>query len=221
MSLRERIFDLHTPESVDRFLETYPLAAIFKASTSDRTFEAWGFVERAIENRTDLALGLIRIPEDRPASNWVEERSGVRHQSPQFILFRNGKPVFDLDNREIEPERLSQLLAESLPVHLGAAVKNPAVVGLHVYADLLRRFVQGNLSEERFQWGYLDQLKKEAGWRSEADFELLNSLFENPDGRAFRPATLVALEFQSQLAGRGRPLLERARALLARLEAQA
>jgi bacillithiol system protein YtxJ len=219
MSLRERIFDLHTPEAVDTFLQSYPLTAIFKASTSDKTFEAWGFVEQAVENRADLALGLIRIPEDRSASNRVEERSGVRHQSPQFILFRDGKPIFDLDNRNIEPDRLGQLLAESLPVHTGTPVKNPAVAGLHVYADLLRRFVAGSLSEERFQWGYLDRLKKEAAWRSEADFALLDSLFENPDGRAFHPAKSVALEFQAQLAGRSRPLLERARELLERLQA--
>lgn len=219
MSLRERIFDLRTPEAVDAFLGSYPLAAIFKASTSNKTFEAWSLVERAVESRADLALGLIRIPEDRSASNWVEERSGVRHQSPHFILFRDGKPVFDLGNRTIEPDRLGQLLAESLPVHTGTPVKNPAVVGLHVYADLLRRFVAGCLSEERFQWGYLDQLKKEAAWRTEADFALLDSLFENPDERAFRPAKSVALEFQAQLAGRSRPLVERARKLLERLQA--
>lgn len=219
MSLRERVFDLHTAEAVDAFLESYPLTAIFKASTTDKTFETWGYVQKALKPRSDLAVGLIRIPEDRAASNRVEERSGIKHQSPQFILFRDGKPAFDLDNRKINPDNLEPLLAEWLPIHLGKPVKNPAVVGLNGYIGLLERFVAGSLAEERFQWGYLDLLKKEAGWRSDPDFELLNGLFENPDGRGFQPAKLVALEFQAQLAGRTKPLLERARVMLERLKA--
>lgn len=87
-------------------------------------------------------------------------------------------------------------------------MRNPAVVGLQVYRDLLDRFLSGQLS---FQWGYLDRLKKEAGWRSIADFALLNSLFPNPDGRAVTPGKVVALEFQAQLAGLAEPLLERAK----------
>ncbi len=221
MSLRERIFDLHTPEQVDRFLESYPLTAIFKAGTSDKTFEAWAYVEKSLETRPDLALGLIRIPEDRTASNHVQERSAIQHQSPQFILFRDAKPIFDLDNRKINPDLLEPLLAQSLPVHLGKPVKNPAAVGLQAYADLLERFMAATLSEERFQWDYLDRLKKEAGWRSDPDFALLDSLFANPDGRAFRPATSVALEFQAQLAGEKRPLLERAKELLEQIRVSA
>ena len=51
------------------------------------------------------------------------------------------------------------------------------------------------------------------------DFELLNSLFPNPDGRAFTPGKVVALEFQAQLAGQAEPLLKRARRLRERVEA--
>jgi len=94
------------------------------------------------------------------------------------------------------------------------------VVGLQIYLDLLDRFIAGQLSEERFQWGYLDQLKKEVAWRSDQDFNLLNDLFANPDGRAFTPGKVLALEFQAQLSGKGTPLIERARALLERMQAR-
>jgi len=43
-----------------------------------------------------------------------------------------------------------------------------------------------SLARNVFKWGYLDQLKKEAGWRSDEDFNLLNSLFPNPDA-GFHP----------------------------------
>jgi len=219
MSLRERVFPLRTPQDVDAFLERYELAAIFKASTSDKTLEAMQHVQQCLKPRPDVALGIIRIPEDRPASNHLEARTGIKHQSPQFILFRQARPLFDLDNWNINPEHLEPLLLASLPVHIGKPIRNPAVVGLQAYLDLLDGYIAGRLSEERFQWGYLDRLKKEADWRSDPDFELLNSLFPNPDGRAFTPGKVVALEFQAQLAGQAEPLLKRARRLRERVEA--
>ena len=48
---------------------------------------------------------------------------------------------------------------------------------------MLSQFLEGQLPEERFQWGYLDRLAKEALWRDDETFALLNSLFENEWGR--------------------------------------
>jgi len=104
MSLRERVSPLKTPEDVDAFLENHELAAIFKASTTNKTLEAMQHVQKYLEPRPDVAVGIIRIPEDRPASSYVETRTGVKHQSPQFIFFRQARPLFDLDNWKINPD---------------------------------------------------------------------------------------------------------------------
>ena len=109
------------------------------------------------------------------------------------------------------------LLREQLPVDVGPPVRNEAVVTLEPYRALLSQFLEGQLPEERFQWGYLDRLAKEALWRDDETFELLNSLFENEWGRDVRPARLVAVEFQGQLAGRLEPLQNRAARMLERL----
>ena len=109
------------------------------------------------------------------------------------------------------------LLREQLPVEVGPPVRNEAVVTLEPYRALLSQFLQGQLPEERFQWGYLDRLAKEALWRDDETFALLNSLFENEWGRDVRAARLVAVEFQGQLAGRLEPLKARAARLLERL----
>jgi hypothetical protein len=106
------------------------------------------------------------------------------------------------------------LLHGALPVAVGPAVRNEAVVTLEPYRALLSRFLQGELPEERFQWGYLDRLAREAPWRDDETFALLNSLFENEWGRDVRAARLVAVEFQGQLAGRLEPLKARAARLL-------
>ncbi len=217
MSLRERSFQLLTPEAVNHFLQVHGLAAIFKASTSDKTFEALAHLEKYLLTRPDVALGVIRIPEDRAASDQVAQITGIQHHSPQFILFNKGKALFGLDNWKIIPDHLEPLLAQHLPLEVGPAVQNPEVISLKPYADWLDRFIEGRIKDEQFQWGYLDLLCKEAGWRSEADFALLNGLFPNPAGREVKPASIVALEFQAQLAGQAESLLERARVLRGRI----
>lgn len=216
-TLRERFFSLHTPADVDAFLGAWPWGAIFKAGTSQKTFDAWDAAQRALEPRADVAVGFSVLPNDRPASDHVAARTGIAHRSPQFILFHHGEVRGHLDEFAITPDRLVPLLAEHLPAGMGPRVQNPAVVTLDAYRRMLADYVASTLEDERFQWRYLDRLKNEAAWRDDDTFAVLNALFENPDGRAVHPARLIALEFQAQLAGSREPLRERARRVLLRL----
>ena len=217
VTLRERFFPLHQPDDVDRLLPGFPWCVIFKAGTSEKTFDAWLVAQQVLEPRVDVALGFIRLPEDRPASEHVTTLSGIAHRSPQFILFHEAKALFRLDEFDIVPGQLVPLLRQELPGELGPAVRNEAVVTLEPYRVLLTQFLQGHLPDERFQWGYLDRLAKDALWRDDETFALLNSLFENEWGRDVRAARLVAVEFQAQLAGRIEPLHACAARMLERL----
>ena len=220
VTLRERFFPLHAPADVDRFLDAFPWSVVFKAGTSEKTFEAWRVAQDALEPRGDVAVGLVRLPEDRAASDRVTARSGIAHRSPQLVLFQRGEPRFHLDEFAIAPDTLLPLLREHLPPDVGPTVRNEAVVSLDSYRTLLSAYLGGTLPEERFQWAYLERLAKEALWRDDQTFELLNSLFENSWDRDVGAARLVAVEFQGQLAGRLEPLAARARRLLARIEAR-
>ena len=217
ITLRERFFPLHQPDDVDGFLERFPCSVVFKAGTSDKTVEAWLVAQNVLEPRVDVAVGFIRLPEDRAASDRVIAITGIVHRSPQFIMFRNANALFHLDEFAIVADQLVPLLRAQLPVEVGPPVRNEAVVTLEPYRVLLAKFVQGQLPEERFQWGYLERLAKEALWRDDETFALLNSLFENEWGRDVRAARLVAVEFQGQLAGRLEPLTTRAARLLDRM----
>jgi hypothetical protein len=216
-SLRERFFPLHQPADVDRVLGAIEWCAVFKAGTSDKTFDAWEVAQKALEPRLDVAVGFIRLPEDRAASDRVSAIAGIAHRSPQLILFHQGATQFHLDELAIVPNELVPALREHLPPEVGARVQNEAVVTLEPYRRLLRDYVAGTLQEERFQWGYLDRLQREAIWRDDETFALLNSLFANSWGRDVQAARLVALEFQGQLAGRLQPLKDRASRLLANM----
>lgn len=217
VTLRERFFPLHQPADVERFLGGFPWCVIFKAGTSDKTFDAWLVAQQVLEPRVDVAVGFIRLPEDRPASERVATLSEIVHRSPQLILFHEATARGHLDEFAIVSDQLAPLLGEQLPAEIGRPVCNEAVVTLEPYRALLSQFVQGHLPEERFQWGYLDRLAKEALWRDDETFALLNSLFENEWGRDVRAARLVAVEFQGQLAGRLEPLKIRAMRMLERL----
>jgi bacillithiol system protein YtxJ len=213
-TLPERLFPLAQPAEVDRLLDTVEWCALFKAGTSDKTFDAWLLVQKAFEPRVDVAVGLIQIPSGRAASDHVAARTGIPHKSPQLVLFHRGQSVAHLDERAIQPEPIRVLMQEHLPSQSGARVVNARVVSLDPYRQLLEEFVEGRLAEERFQWAYLERLEKESTWRDDETFDLLNGLFENQAGREVRPARLVADEFQGQLARRLEPLKDRAARLV-------
>ena len=219
-TLPERFFPLALPAEVDALLDTVEWCAIFKAGTSDKTVDAWLLVQKAFEPRVDVAVGLVQIPSGRAASDHVAVRTGIVHRSPQLILFHRGQSVANLDERAIQPEPLRALVAEQLPSAIGPRVVNEWVVSLEAYRTLLEDFTEGRLPEERFQWSYLERLEKESVWRDDETFDLLNGLFENPEGREVRPARLVAHEFQGQLAGRLEPLRARAVGMLGRIKAR-
>jgi bacillithiol system protein YtxJ len=217
VTLRERFFLLHSSADVDQFLARFAWCVVFKAGTSEKTFDAWFVAQQALEPRTDVAVAFIRLPEDRPASDQVSARSGLAHRSPQLILFHEGKARFHLDEVAIAPDQLAPLLREHLPAAVGPTVRNEAAVTLEPYRALLSKYVGGDLPDERFQWAYLDRFQREAIWRDDETFDALNGLFENQWGRDVRAARLVAVEFQGQLAGRLEPLKARAARLLERL----
>jgi hypothetical protein len=217
LTLRERFFPLHQPVDVDRLIERFEWSVVFKAGTSDKTVDAWLVAQHALEPRLDVAVGFIRLPEDRAASDRVTALTAIAHRSPQLVLFRNAEPLFHLDEFAIVPDQLVPLLRAHLPVEIGQPVRNEAVVSLDPYRALLSQFVDGQLPEERFQWSYLERLAKDAVWRDDETFALLNSLFENEWGRDVKAARLVAVEFRGQLAGRLEPLKTRAARLLERL----
>lgn len=54
--------------------------------------EFQAFVDETADSEAEF--GLIEVQSARPASNALAERSGVRHESPQAILYRRRRPVW-------------------------------------------------------------------------------------------------------------------------------
>lgn len=227
--MRERMHALTTPEEVEHFVHSHPIAAIFKAGSCHKTMQGWGNLERLLRERPQIPVGIIRVIEHRPASNRVAEITGITHHSPQVILFRDGQAIFDLDNWDITRENLEPLFSKHLsdvkvePSHRGSESS------LEPYKRLLDAYLGGAVGEAQFQWTYLNMFREDASLRSQEEFDLLNSLFGNPDqgiasatGRAgnlehhIHPLAILQHEQQNPS---GIPLRERAAALREKLEA--
>lgn len=179
--LKDRVVLLNDPEAVDEFLRRYPTSLIFKAGTCHKTMQGFGFVQEKLEPRDDLMCGVIRVVEARPASNLVEQRTGVKHESPQVIMFKDGTPVFDLDNWDITPEAL-EVGFHSLPrgeaVSVGAGGSRS---DLKPYFDVLEQFLSGAIDEQQFEFSYTHMFRGDASLRSGDEVEILNSIFGDVD----------------------------------------
>ena len=62
----------------------------------------------------DAEFTLIEIQNARPLSNAVAERTGVRHESPQALLLRDGKVVWHASHGSIRVETLEKALTSAL-----------------------------------------------------------------------------------------------------------
>ena len=63
MTLKDRVQFLTTPEEVDQFLKANQAAAIFKVGNCHKTQETFTHVQKHLEARDDLPLGIIRVLE--------------------------------------------------------------------------------------------------------------------------------------------------------------
>lgn len=179
--LRDRVVNLTTPEAVQEFLQAYPNSVIFKAGTCHKTMQGFGVLQEQLEPREDLMVGIIRVVESRLASNLVAERTGIRHESPQVILFRDGEPVFDLDNWNITPDAVAQGFAALPPTGETVQAAAPDRSDLTPYLQVLEQYLGGVIDERQFEYVYTTMFRDDASLRSNEEVEVLNSIFGDVD----------------------------------------
>ena len=201
--LRDRIYNLETPEDVQSFLVENPNSVIFKAGTCHKTMQGFGFLQEKLEARDDLPVGLIRVVQARPASNFVAEQTGIVHQSPQVILYRDGEAVFDVDNWDITPDVLETGLAKVPQTGEAAAAPSGSRSDLSPYVGLLERYLGGQLDDREFEFAYTTTFRDDASLRSREEVEVLGSIFGDVDRH---------MEMHMMMGGRSNSELVRQRA---------
>lgn len=84
---------------------------LFKHSRHCGTsFEALDELHAHIEGATpgSVAYKMITVQTHRPVSDAVSQRFGIRHETPQAILLRNGKVVWNASHFRITASQLNQ-----------------------------------------------------------------------------------------------------------------
>lgn len=86
---------------------------LFKHSlTCPVSAEAHEQYEKFIAGNEQLKTAYLAVQEARPLSNYVAETFDIKHQSPQAILFKNGKPVWNESHWRITYDSLGKAVAE-------------------------------------------------------------------------------------------------------------
>ena len=65
------------------------------------------------EEAARVAYKLITVQSHRQVSDAVAQRLGIRHETPQAILLRDGRPVWNASHFRITARELARVLAES------------------------------------------------------------------------------------------------------------
>ena len=61
----------------------------------------------------DVAYRVVTVQTHRPVSDAVAQRLGLRHETPQAILLRDGKIVWNASHFRITASQLDQVLSQS------------------------------------------------------------------------------------------------------------
>src|SRR5690606_27434390 len=126
----------------------------------------------------------------------------IVHESPQVILFKDGRPVFDRDNWEITPDALDQGFSD-LPA--GQPVTGDASAArsdLTPYLQVLERFLGGEMDEAAFEHTYTFMFRDDATLRPGAEVEVLNSIFGDVDRHINMHLMMAGKADNSQLRAR-------------------
>ncbi len=211
--LKDRVVLLSTTEAVTEFLKRFPTSVVFKAGTCHKTMQGFGHVQEQLTPREDLMCGVIRVVEARPASNLVAELTGIRHESPQVILFQNGQAVFDLDNWDITPEALASGFTK-LPVGADVVAQaSEARSDLTPYLDVLEAFLSGEIDEHQFEYSYTHMFRGDSSLRANEEVEVLNSIFGDIDQHMNMHLMMAGKSDTSQLKARAESAYQRLKSL--------
>lgn len=103
---------LKSPVDFDALMPE-PLAIIYKHSTmcglSDVAHrEVEDFLSRHPEREDEVHL--VRVIEERRVSDHIASSTGVRHESPQLLILRNGRVVWHTSHRGVTADAIATRL---------------------------------------------------------------------------------------------------------------
>ena len=113
------IIELHVKQALEELLKRshHEPVLLFKHSTQcSRSAGVIEDFEAFEQGNPGIPCGLILVIEDRDISDEVEDRFGIRHESPQAILIVNEKPAWHASHWKITEDAIeAAFAAQSAP----------------------------------------------------------------------------------------------------------
>lgn len=108
-----RPIDILSIDELDNLLTAQGPILIYKHSltcgTSARAYEE---IQDLVASVTEgVSVGVVRVQVARAVSNEIARRFGVRHESPQVLLLRDGKVVWRASHYGVTAEAIGNALA--------------------------------------------------------------------------------------------------------------
>jgi bacillithiol system protein YtxJ len=108
------VIELHQKRDLEQLLERSHKdpVVIFKHSTQcSRSAAAYEEYENFIADNPETPCGTVLVIEDRKLSDELEDRFGIRHESPQAIVVSNGAPTWHASHFRVTAQALEEAVA--------------------------------------------------------------------------------------------------------------
>ena len=106
-----KFIDLDSADKLDALFHESHTAPVLIFKHSSSCVISSGVIK--VVESLDSEINLVVVQRDRVISNFIAERTGIRHESPQAIVISNGRPVYSASHWDIETDRIEAFLGDS------------------------------------------------------------------------------------------------------------
>lgn len=106
--MKANFIEINSTEELDALFEksSEKPVVLFKHST---TCPISAGVYKEISN-ADADINIVVVQHARDVSSAMAEKSGIRHESPQAIILKNGKPVYHASHYDVTAAEINEKL---------------------------------------------------------------------------------------------------------------
>jgi bacillithiol system protein YtxJ len=103
---------LTSEQAWKKVLEENPQFFLLKNSTTcPVSHEGYRQFEKFAENHPNEAFFYLNVQDSRPLSNLIAEETGVKHESPQVFLFKDGSQVWNASHWSITVKKMEEVIS--------------------------------------------------------------------------------------------------------------
>ena len=108
-------FELHQEKDLEQLLDQSqqsPVAILKHSTQCSRSAAAYDEFQNFSEDNPEIQCATVLVIENRAISDELEDRLGIRHESPQAILISKGNPVWHANHFAVTAKALVEAVSK-------------------------------------------------------------------------------------------------------------